>query len=69
MVVLAGVRDPGNAGTIVRSCAAAGVEAIFLGETTVDVYNPKFVRATAGAIFNLPFARNVEIPWLLKRVG
>ena len=68
-VVLAGVRDPGNAGTIIRSCTAAGVEAVFLGEATVDVYNPKFVRATAGAMFNLPFARNVEIPWLLKELG
>ncbi|MEX2552418.1 MAG: RNA methyltransferase substrate-binding domain-containing protein, partial [Actinomycetota bacterium] len=37
VVVLAGVRDPGNAGTIVRSCAAVGVDALFLGETTVDV--------------------------------
>ena len=69
VVVLAGVRDPGNAGTIVRSCAAVGVDALFLGDTTVDVYNPKFVRATAGAIFNLPFARNVEIPWLLEELG
>lgn len=69
VVVLAGVRDPGNAGTIVRSCAAVGVDALFLGETTVDVYNPKFVRATAGTIFNLPFARNVEIPWLLEELG
>lgn len=68
-VVLAGVRDPGNAGTIIRSCTAAGVDAVFLGAETVDVYNPKFVRATAGAIFNLPFARNVEIPWLLEELG
>jgi TrmH family RNA methyltransferase len=69
VVVLAGVRDPGNAGTIVRSCAAVGVDALFLGATTVDVYNPKVVRATAGAIFDLPFARNVEIPWLLEELG
>lgn len=68
-VVLAGVRDPGNAGTIIRSCAAAGADAVFLGEATVDIYNPKFVRATAGAMFNLPFARNVEIPWLLDELG
>jgi TrmH family RNA methyltransferase len=69
VVVLAGVRDPGNAGTIVRSCAAVGVDALFLGDATVDIYNPKFVRATAGAIFNLPFARNVEIRWLLEELG
>ncbi len=68
-VVLAGVRDPGNAGTIVRSCAAAGVEGIFLGDTTVDIYNPKVVRATAGALFTLPFSRKVEIPWVLTELG
>jgi len=68
-VVLAGVRDPGNAGTIIRSCAAAGVNAVFLGNTTVDIYNPKFVRATAGALFTSPFARNVEIPWLMTELG
>lgn len=69
VVVLAGVRDPGNAGTIVRSCAAVGVDALFLGDSTVDIYNPKFVRATAGAMFGLPFARDVEIPWLLDELG
>jgi TrmH family RNA methyltransferase len=69
VAVLAAVRDPGNAGTIVRSAAAVGVDALFFGEETVDVYNPKFVRATAGAIFSLPFARNVEIPWLLEELG
>lgn len=68
-VVLAGVRDPGNAGTIIRSCAAAGVDAVFLGDSTVDIYNPKLVRATAGALFSSPFARNVEIPWLLTELG
>lgn len=68
-VVLAGVRDPGNAGTIIRSCAAAGADAVFLGLGTVDIYNSKFVRATAGALFGLPFARNVEIPWLLQELG
>lgn len=69
VVVLAGVRDPGNAGTILRSSAAAGVDAVFLGESTVDVYNPKLVRATAGAVFDLQISRNVEIPWLLKELG
>ncbi|HEX2052387.1 MAG TPA: RNA methyltransferase [Actinomycetota bacterium] len=68
-VVLAGVRDPGNAGTILRSSAAAGADAIFLGAETVDLYNPKLVRATVGALFDLPICRNVEIPWLLQEFG
>ena len=69
VVVLAGVRDPGNAGTILRSSAAAGADAVFLGDSTVDVYNPKLVRATAGAVFGLKISRNVEIPWLLNELG
>lgn len=69
VTVLAGVRDPGNAGTILRSSAAVGVDAVFAGGSTVDIYNPKLVRASAGAIFGVPFARNVEIPWLLGELG
>lgn len=68
-VVLAGVRDPGNVGTILRTAWAVGVDAVFLGEGTADVYNPKVVRATAGAIFSVPFARDVSILWLLDELG
>lgn len=68
-VVLAGVRDPGNAGTILRTAAAVGADSVFVGEGSVDVYNPKAVRATAGAVFNIPFARGVDVAWLLERFG
>lgn len=64
-LVLAQVRDPGNLGTILRTAWAVGSDGVFLGEGTVDVYNPKAVRASAGAIFHVPFAREVELPWLL----
>lgn len=67
-VVLAGVRDPGNLGTILRTAWAAGAEAVFLGSETVDVYNPKVVRAAAGALFNLSLARDVELVWLLTEL-
>jgi TrmH family RNA methyltransferase len=69
VVVLGGVRDPGNAGTIIRSSAAVGASAIYLSPGTVDVYNPKVVRSTAGALFGVPFARDVELPWLLDELG
>lgn len=69
VVVLAGVRDPGNAGTIIRSAAAVGADALFIGGTTVDLYNPKVVRATAGALFNVPVSRNVDVRWLLSELG
>ena len=59
-VVLHAVRDPGNAGTVLRSADAAGADAVVLSSSSVDVYNPKTVRATAGSLFHLPIARDVE---------
>lgn len=54
VVVLDGVQDPGNVGTIVRSADAAGATGIVLGRGTADLYNPKTVRATMGSLFHLP---------------
>jgi len=56
---LADVRDPGNAGTILRSADAAGATATVFSERSVDPYNPKVVRASAGSIFRLPIVRSV----------
>ncbi|WP_409347289.1 TrmH family RNA methyltransferase [Paenibacillus sp. MBLB4367] len=56
VVVLDGVQDPGNVGTIVRSADAAGATGIVLGRGTADLYNPKTVRATMGSLFHLPIA-------------
>jgi TrmH family RNA methyltransferase len=53
-LVLDGLRDPGNLGTILRTADAAGVQAVFLTPGTVDAYNPKVVRAAMGAHFHLP---------------
>ncbi len=54
VLVLDEVRDPGNAGTAIRSAEAAGAEAVVFSGATVDPYNPKTLRATAGAIFSVP---------------
>ncbi len=54
VVVVAGLQDPGNLGTILRSAEAFGAGGVVLGEGTVSVYNPKTVRATAGSIFRMP---------------
>ncbi|MGZ8602296.1 MAG: TrmH family RNA methyltransferase [Actinomycetota bacterium] len=51
------VRDPGNAGTVLRSADAAGAGGVVFSETSVDVYNPKTVRASAGSVFHLPVVR------------
>ncbi len=53
-LVLDGLRDPGNLGTILRTADAAGVQAVFLAPGTVDAYNPKVVRAAMGAQFHVP---------------
>ena len=57
VAVLHAVRDPGNAGTVMRSADAAGADAVVFSATSVDVYNPKTVRASAGSLFHLPVAR------------
>ena len=54
VVVLAQVRDPGNAGTVIRLADAAGADAVLLTAGSVDPFNPKCVRASAGSIFHLP---------------
>ncbi len=48
------IADPGNAGTIIRSAEAAGADAVVLTPGSVDPYNPKVVRATAGSLFRIP---------------
>lgn len=59
VVVCAGVADPGNLGTILRSAEAAGAGAVVLTVGSVDPYNPKVVRASAGALFHVPVVTGV----------
>lgn len=53
-IALEDVRDPGNLGTILRTAEAAGVTGVLLSDSSVDMYNPKVVRSTMGAIFRVP---------------
>jgi TrmH family RNA methyltransferase len=59
LAILHAVRDPGNAGTVLRSADASGIDGVVFTSTSVDVYNPKTVRATAGSLFHLPVVRGV----------
>src|SRR5271165_5093806 len=70
-VVAAGLQDPGNLGTILRSAEAFGAAGIFLTEGTVSPYNSKVLRGSAGSIFRLPFVRiaSVELIPLLRSRG
>ncbi|MEU9449381.1 RNA methyltransferase [Streptomyces sp. NPDC048277] len=72
VAVLANVRDPGNAGTVLRCADAAGAEAVVLTDASVDLYNPKAVRASVGSHFHLPVAVGVPVEQAvagLKGVG
>jgi TrmH family RNA methyltransferase len=56
VVVLVDVRDPGNAGTVLRAADASGSTAVVFAADSVDPYNPKTVRASAGSLFHVPLA-------------
>ncbi|HXR44024.1 MAG TPA: RNA methyltransferase, partial [Pseudolysinimonas sp.] len=58
VAILDEVRDPGNAGTIIRAADAAGADAVVFTGKHVDAYNPKVVRSTTGSLFHLPVAQN-----------
>lgn len=54
IILLEGIKDPGNLGTILRSASAFGIDAIVLYGDTVDLYNPKCVRSTVGNLWKIP---------------
>ena len=67
VAILEEVRDPGNAGTIVRAADAAGADAVVFTGRAVDLYNPKVVRSSTGSIFHLPVAVGAELEDVLDR--
>jgi RNA methyltransferase, TrmH family len=68
LVILTNVRDPGNAGTVIRGADAAGAGAVLLSDSSVDIYNPKVVRSTVGSLFHLPIVTGVPVGILLEQV-
>jgi TrmH family RNA methyltransferase len=72
VALLANVRDPGNAGTVLRAADAAGAGAVVFADASVDPYNGKCVRASAGSLFHLPVvagARLTETVAVLREAG
>ncbi len=65
VVVLTNVRDPGNAGTVLRAADAFGAAAVLVSDASVDIYNPKVVRSTVGSLFHLPVSAGTPVPELL----
>jgi TrmH family RNA methyltransferase len=68
LVVCADIRDPGNAGAVIRCADAAGAQGVVFVGDSVDPYNPKSVRATVGSIFHLPVVTERDIPGTLTRL-
>jgi TrmH family RNA methyltransferase len=72
VALLANVRDPGNAGTVLRTADAAGAHAVVFADASVDPYNGKCVRASAGSLFHLPVvagARLADAVAMLRDAG
>lgn len=68
-LILDRIQDPGNMGTIMRTAEAAGIDGILMNEETVDIYNPKVVRSTMGAIFRVPFMYTDDLQGAMKELG
>lgn len=60
IVFLYEARDPGNAGTIIRSADACGLDAVLVSKGSVDLYNGKTIRATMGSLFHIPVFQNLD---------
>ncbi|MEH7223016.1 RNA methyltransferase [Bacillus sp. JJ1566] len=57
LLLVDAVQDPGNLGTMIRTADAAGIDAVIIGDGSVDVYNSKVVRSTQGSIFHIPIVK------------
>ena len=66
IVVLDGIQDPGNLGTILRTVDSVGLNQIIISKQTADAYNPKVVRSTMGAIFRVNIIVSEDIVKTLK---
>ena len=67
-VVLDNLQDPGNLGTIVRTGEGAGISGVIMSAQTVDIYNPKTIRATMGSIYRVPFIYVESLPETVEKL-
>lgn len=68
ILVLDNLQDPGNLGTMFRTAEAAGATGILLSQDCVDIYNPKVIRSTMGAIFRMPFVYVEDMPAAIEKL-
>lgn len=57
LLLIDAVQDPGNLGTMIRTADAAGIDAVIIGDGSVDIYNSKAIRSTQGSIFHIPIVK------------
>lgn len=65
LVVLEDLQDPGNLGTILRTGEGAGITGVIMSKDTVDLYNPKTIRATMGSVYRVPFVYAEDLKQVL----
>ena len=68
IVVLDGISDPGNVGTIIRTCDWFGVDAVIVGTASVELYNPKVLRSTMGSMFHLQVIADEHLPQTVEKL-
>lgn len=68
LLLLEDVRDPGNLGTMIRTSEAVGITAVILSKDSVDIFNPKVIRSTMGAIYRVPFIYVPDFSDALKEI-
>lgn len=67
-LILENLQDPGNLGTIVRTGEGAGITGVIMSDRTVDIYNPKTIRATMGSVYRVPFLYVPDLKEVLRRL-
>lgn len=68
LLILEGVQDPGNLGTMLRTGEGAGITGVIMSRTTVDLFNPKTIRSTMGSIYRVPFLVAEDLGETLKQL-
>ncbi len=68
LLLLENLRDPGNLGTIIRTAEGAGMDGVILNAESVDIFNPKVIRSTMGAIYRVPFLYVQDFYGLLEKL-
>lgn len=68
LLLLESIQDPGNLGTMIRTGEGAGVDGIVMDSGTVDIYNPKVIRATMGSVYRMPFLYTTDLKQTILEV-